>query len=221
MDEQPATQQSPWFKFDLFDLRKKFYIEMMNKQAVILALPAIVGDDCTALRIQSEFADMKAKFCEAVKPPPGYSVGAMAIVSLAAGDTAPAEQEMVETEEQEEVDGLPNPVPLVAQDLIQIDERIDRVVSDLRRENRILNRKNKRNIKRKKDLDHIKSPMHRKLHNCYEAVKFLVEDVREEALQGAPSDWEQLGDPAVGHWDWHQGSQNLHAVIKSIKDFAE
>ena len=123
-------------------------------------------------------------------------------------------------EEQEE-DRFPNPVPLVAQDLIQIDERIDRVVADLRRENRILNRKNERNIKRKKDLENIKSPMHKKLHNCYEAVKFLVEDVREEALQGAPSDWEQLGDLAVGYWELHQGSQNLHAIIKSIKDFAE
>ena len=38
----------------------------------------------------------------------------------------------------------------------------------------------------KKDLELIKSPIHCKLHNCYEAGKFLVEDVQEEALQGAP-----------------------------------
>ena len=79
-------------KFDLFDLRKKSYKFMMDKQrrasgvgrraagvgrqasgagAEILALPAIVGDECTALRIQSDFADLKAKFCAAVKPPSG------------------------------------------------------------------------------------------------------------------------------------------------------
>ena len=58
-------------KFDLFDLRKKSYKFMMDKQAEILALPAIAGDECTALRIQSEFADLKAKFCAAVKPPSG------------------------------------------------------------------------------------------------------------------------------------------------------
>ena len=222
MDEQPASQQPPWFKFDLFDLRKKFYVVMMDKQAEILALPAIVGDECTALRIQSEFADMKAKFCAAVKPPTGYSVGSVAHCSLTAGDTAPAEQETVEPVVQEEASGFPDPVPLVAQDLINTHERIDRVVIDLRRENRILNRKNERNLKRKKDLEQIKSPIHRKLHNCYEAVKFLVEDVREEALQGAPSDdWALLGDPDVGHWDWDQGSFNLHAIIKAIKSFAE
>ena len=220
MGEQPAVEKTPWFKFDLLDLQKKFCNEMLSKQAVILALPAIVGNDSLALRIQSEFADLKSTFCEAVKPPPGFSAGAVAVVRLSAEDTAPAGQEEVEMEEQEEEDRFPNPVPLVAQDLIQIDERIDRVVADLRRENRILNRKNERNIKRKKDLENIKSPMHKKLHNCYEAVKFLVEDVREEALQGAPSEWEQLGDLAVGYWELHQGSLNLHSIIKSVKDFA-
>ena len=65
----------------------------------------------------------------------------MAVVRLSSEDTAPAVQEEVEMEEQEE-DRFPEPVPLVAQDLIQIDERIDLVVADLRRENRILNRKN-------------------------------------------------------------------------------
>ena len=72
MGEQPAVEKTPWFKFDLVDLQKKFCNEMLSKQAVILALPAIVGNDSLALRIQSEFADLKATFVESVKPPPCF-----------------------------------------------------------------------------------------------------------------------------------------------------
>ena len=65
----------------------------------------------------------------------------MAVVRVSTEDTAPAVQEEVEMSEQEE-DRFPEPVPLVAQDLIQMDLRIDREVVKLRRENKILNRKN-------------------------------------------------------------------------------
>ena len=70
--------------------------------------------------------------------------------SLSAGDMAPAELETVEPVVRGEASGFPDPVPLVAQDLINTHERIDRVVIDLRRENRILNGKNERNLKREK-----------------------------------------------------------------------
>ena len=223
MVEENAAQQPPWFALDLFELRETFYRVMLDKQVEILGLPVILNDEFTALRIRSEFAGMKAKFCTAVKPPPGYSVGSVARCSLTAGDTDPAGLVLEEVDPvvQEEASGFPDPVPLVAQDLINTHDRIDRLERDLRRENRILNRKNERNIKRKKDLDEIKSPLHRKLHNSYEAAKFLLEDVKEEATQGAPSEWDLLGDPDVGHWDWDQGSLNLHAIIKAIKSFAE
>ena len=219
MGEQPAVEKTPWFKMDLVDLQKTFCNKMLTKQAIILALPAIVGNDALVLRIQSEFADLKATFIEAVKPPPGFRVGAVAVVRVSTEDSAPAVQEEVEMSEQEE-DRFPEPVPLVAQDLIQMDLRIDREVTKLRRENKILNRKNERDIKRKRHLENVKSPLHKKLHNCYAAVKHLLEDVREEALLGAPSEWEQLGEQSAGCWELHQGSLNLHSIIKSVKDFA-
>ena len=223
VNEENAPQPSPWFALDLFQLRETFYRVMLEKQVEILGLPVILDDEFTALRIRSEFADLKAKFCLAVKPPPGYSVGAVARCSLTAGDTGPAGPVLEEADPagREEVSGFPEPVPLVAQDLINTHERINKVEHALRRENRILNRKNEQNAKRKKDLDEIKSPLHKKLHNSYEAAKFLLEDVKEEATQGAPAEWELLGDPDVGHWDWDQGSLNLHAIIKAIKSFAE
>ena len=233
MVNEDAPQPTPWFDFDLFELRETFYRVMLEKQVEILGLPVILDDEFTALRIRSEFADLKAKFCLAVKPPPGYSVGTLARCILnresselssvsAVGDTAPAGPalEEADTAGREEASGFPEPVPLVAQDLINTHERIDNVEIKLRRENRILNWKNERNAKRKKDLDEIKSPLHKKLHNSYVAAKFLLEDVKEEAVQGAPADWELLGDPDVGSWEWDQGSLNLHAIIKAIKSFA-
>ena len=244
MVNEDAPQPTPWFDFDLFQLRETFYRVMLDKQVEILGLPIILEDEFTALRIRSEFADLKAKFCLATKPPPGYSAGTLARCILVkessepslvadAGDTAPAGPALEEAEVagQDEAEGLvggfPEPVRLVAQDLIntheRIDgthERIDNVEFKLRRENRLLNRKNERNAKRKKDLDEIKSTMHKKLHNAYIAAKFLLEDVKEEAIQGAPADWDLLGDPDVGSWEWDQGSINLHAIVKAVKGFA-
>ena len=184
---------------------------MLTKLAVISALPQIVGKDSLVLRIQSEFADLKATFLEAVKPPPGVREGAAAVLRVASG---PVEEEMSGQEE-----GFPEPVPLVSR-VVEMDLRIDREMAKLRKENKILNRKNERDIVRKKELERYKSPLHKKLHNCYAAVKHLLEDVREEALVGAPSEWEQLGEHSVGFWEFQQGSFNLHNIIKIVKAFA-
>ena len=68
-----------------------------------------------------------------MKPPPGVSEGAAAVLRVASG---PVEEEMSGQEE-----GFPEPVPLVSQ-VVEMDLRIDREMAKLRKENKILNRKN-------------------------------------------------------------------------------
>ena len=74
---------------------------------------------------------------------------------------------------------------------------------------------------REKELAKIKLPLHKKLYKSYIAVKHLKEDVKEEALVGAPADWESLGDMEVGEWDPSQCSFALHNIIAVIKKVAK
>ena len=199
------------FEVDMNSLTNQMLSAMLTKLAVISALPEIAGNNSLVLRIQSEFAALKAIFLEAVKPPPEVVAGA-AVVGVASGPVAG------EVPGQEEV--FPEPVPLVSP-AVEMELRINREMYKLRKENRILNRKNERNIIRKKELERLKSPLHKKLHNCYAAVKHLLEDVREEALVGAPSEWELLGEHTAGFWEHQQCSFNLHNIIKIVKAMAE
>ena len=126
-------------------------------------------------------------------------------LSALGGDGAPAQE-------------LPPPVPLMT----PTELRITKELNEVRKENRVLNKKNARDVLRKKELDNIKSPLHKKLYNSYTAVKHLLEDVKEEALVGAPtSDWERLGDIESGVWDPDQCSFTLHNIIQSVKSMAE
>ena len=116
---------------------------------------------------------------------------------------------------------MPAPVPLISPE-VEMEIRINRELYNLRKENRVLNRKNERDILRKKEINRLKSPLHKKLHNSYTAVKHLLEDVREEALVGAPtSDWERLGEHSAGVWEPQQCSFTLHNIIKSVKSMVE
>ena len=113
---------------------------------------------------------------------------------------------------------FPPPVPVMT----PTELRLTKEMMAVRKENRVLNRKNSRDVLRKKELDKIKSPLHKKLYNSYTAVKHLLEDVKEEALVGAPtSDWERLGDIESGVWDPDQCSFTLHNIIQSVKSMAE
>ena len=77
-------------------------------------------------------------------------------------------------------------------------------------------------VLQKKELDKIKLPLHKKLYNSYIAVKHLLEDVKEEALVGAPtSDWERLGDTDSGDWAPDQCSFTLHNIILAVKNMAK
>ena len=73
----------------------------------------------------------------------------------------------------------------------------------------------------KKELDKIKLPLHKKLYNSHIAEKHLLEDVKEEALVGAPSDWESLGDTDSGDWAPDQCSFTLHNIILAVKNMAK
>ena len=84
----------------------------------------------------------------------------------------------------------------------------------MKRENLALAKENKRDVQRKKALD-------KKLFNSYIAVKHLEEDVREEAIFGAPADWESLGNTEMGDWDPSQCSFTLHNIIAVVKRVAK
>ena len=92
----------------------------------------------------------------------------------------------------------------------------------VRKENRALARHYKGDVLHKKELDKRKLPLHKKLYNSYIAVKHLLEDVKEEALVGAPtSDWERLGDIELGVWAPDQCSFTLHNIILAVKNMAK
>ena len=113
---------------------------------------------------------------------------------------------------------FPPPVPVMT----PTELRLTKEMMLVRKENRALARNNKCDVLRKKELDKMKLPLHKKLYNSYIAVKHLLEDVKEEALVGAPtSDWERLGDIESGVWAPDQCSFTLHNIIQSVKNMAE
>ena len=89
-----------------------------TRMAVVIALPGIVGNESLVLRIQSEFVGLKATFLTAVGP-----------------DRAPAG--VVPGPAME----MPAPVPLISPE-VEMEIRINRELYNLRKENRVLNRKN-------------------------------------------------------------------------------
>ena len=199
------------FEVNMEELTNQMTSAILTKLAIVIALPEIAGNEPLVLRIQSEFAGLKAIFLAAVAPPPEVVAGAP-VVGVVPGPVAGV------------VPGpavaFPDPVPLVSP-AVEMELRINREMYKLRKENRVLNRKNERNIIRKKEIERLKSPMHKKLHNCYAAVKHLLEDVREEALVGAPAEWEMLGEHTAGFWEHQQCSFTLHNIIKIVKAMAE
>ena len=91
----------------------------------------------------------------------------------------------------------------------------------VRKENRALAKDNERDVLSKKALDKIKLPLYKKIYNSYSAVKHLEEDVKEEAIVGAPADWESLGDSEMWDWDPSQCSFTLHNIIAVVKKVAK
>ena len=59
----------------------------------------------------------------------------------------------------------------------------------LKKEQLALAKELKREVLKEKELAKIKLPLHQKLYKSYIDVKYLEEDVREEALVGAPAPW--------------------------------
>ena len=112
---------------------------------------------------------------------------------------------------------MPLPVPVSS----PVEVALRREMMLVRKENRALAKDNKRDVLRKKALDKIKLPLHKKLYNSYIAVKHLKEDVKEEAIVGAPTDWESLGDTEMGDWDSSQCSFTLHNIIAVVKKVAK
>ena len=204
MSEHGENQME--FEVNMEELTNQMTSAILSKLAIVVALPEIVGNEPLVLRIQSEFAGLKAIFLAAVAPPPEVAAGAP-VVAVAGVVPGPAV-------------GFPDPVPLVSP-AVEMELCINHEMYKLRKENRVLNQKNERNIIRKKEIERLKSPMHKKLHNCYAAVKHLLEDVREEALVGAPADWEMLGEHTAWFWEHHQCSFTLHNIIKCVKAMAE
>ena len=118
---------------------------------------------------------------------------------------------------QGEEAALPPPVPVSS----PVELALRREIMLVRKANRALAKDNKCDVLRKKALDKIKLPLHKKLYNSYIAVKHLLEDVKEEAIIGAPTDWESLGDADMGDWAPDQCSFTLHNIILAVKNMAK
>ena len=117
MSEQ-GDQQENDFEVNMEELTSLISSAISTRLAVVIALPEIVGNESLVLRIQSEFAGLKATFLAAVGPD-GAPAGAV---------PGPAME-------------MPAPVPLISPE-VEMEIRINRELYNLRKENRVLNRKN-------------------------------------------------------------------------------
>ena len=157
-----------------------------TRMALVISLDGIVGNASLVLRVQAEFVGLKDQFLSALAAPQGEG---------AAPVPAPV---------------FPPPVPVMT----PTELRLTKEMMLVRKENHALAKNNKRDVLRKKERDKMKLPLHKKLYNSYIAVKHLLEDVKEEALVGAPSsDWERLGDIESGVWAPDQCSFTLHNIM--------
>ena len=52
-------------------------------------------------------------------------------------------------------------------------------------------------------------------------TQYLVDDIKEEVLEGAPGSWEVLGEGKFGAWEFHRADEILHFIVNKLNECAK